>query len=253
MKLLDAFTGACDNLHHGSRPACLAGEPLHRLHLGCDLVGACQISLVHDEDVGNLHNSRLQHLDAVAQAGHQHEHRHIHAAVDRDLSLSHAHRLDDDDLESGSLDHAAHGLGCGSEPARASTRGQAAHVNTRITLTSVDSDAIAEQRTAGQRTARVDRNDSNASPLPAQPAHHCVDQGALACASRTRHTDASRSPAQPCTGCQHQVGLFGAVFDDRDCTGKSSHLPALAVVRQDPRSRPSSYRACASHPACRAS
>jgi hypothetical protein len=54
-------------------------------------------------------------------------------------------------------------------------------------------DAIAENRTTGPRTRRVDGNDANLPAFAAQRAHELVDQGAL-----------------PCPGCAGDAGEKGS-------------------------------------------
>ena len=74
-------------------------EPQHGLDLGDRAVGTVVVRLVHDEQVGDLHDARLQRLHTVAGPGHGDDDRHVGRARDLDLGLPDTDRFDDDHIE----------------------------------------------------------------------------------------------------------------------------------------------------------
>ena len=75
-----------------------------------DPVGALAVGLVDDEDVGDLHQARLDRLDVVPHAGRQHHDATLGEAEDLDLVLADADRLDEDLVEAGGVED-VHGVG----------------------------------------------------------------------------------------------------------------------------------------------
>jgi hypothetical protein len=67
-------------------------------------VGAFAIRLVHDEDVGNLHDAGLERLHLVAGAGHERHHRDVGGADDVHFILAHTDGFDDDDVLAGGVE-----------------------------------------------------------------------------------------------------------------------------------------------------
>ena len=56
------------------------------------------IRFVHDEDVGDFEDARLEQLDRIAAARLQRDERRVREFGDLDLGLPDADRLDDDDV-----------------------------------------------------------------------------------------------------------------------------------------------------------
>ncbi|MBM43563.1 MAG: hypothetical protein CMJ36_00905 [Phycisphaerae bacterium] len=62
------------------------------------------VSLVHDEDVRDLQDSRLVHLDGVTHTRHDHDGGRVDMFPDRHVALTGSDGLDDDIIEPGSAD-----------------------------------------------------------------------------------------------------------------------------------------------------
>ena len=57
-------------------------------------IGAFAVGLVHDENIGDLHDAGLQRLDLITRAGHERHDRHVGGADDVDLVLTDADGFD---------------------------------------------------------------------------------------------------------------------------------------------------------------
>src|SRR6185312_17471871 len=77
----------------------------HQLDVVAQPIGAWTVTLVDDEDVGDLHHAGLERLDRIARFGNEHDDRSIRSACDVELGLPHAHRLDDDSVEAERIEH----------------------------------------------------------------------------------------------------------------------------------------------------
>ena len=76
-------------------------------------VGAVEIGLVDDQDVGDLEQPCLHGLDVVAEARRGHDDAHVGDVDDVDLALAGADGLDEDQVLAGSIEGVEHAHGGG--------------------------------------------------------------------------------------------------------------------------------------------
>ena len=79
----------------------------HRPELRGRPLGAGPVALVHDHDVGDLEQPRLDRLDLVAHLGRLQDHGRVGSGRHLDLALSRADGLEQDDVEAGRVEHVA--------------------------------------------------------------------------------------------------------------------------------------------------
>ena len=124
----DARPGGRDGLQHRRPP--LAARIRVQRQIGVDRrykpIGAFAVGLVHDEDVGNLHDAGLERLHFVAGAWHERHDRDVGRADDVHFVLADADRLDDDDVLAGGVEHERGVAGRARQAAQVSARRHAA-------------------------------------------------------------------------------------------------------------------------------
>ena len=180
------------------------------------LLRARPVRLVDHEDIGDLHDPRLQRLDAVTGLGDEHEDRRIRAAAHIELRLSDADGLDDDTIEGRGVEHIADLAGRRRESAQGTTRRHRADEDTAVERDRFHPDPVAEQRAARKRARRVDGDDRHAEPLRAPRADKTLGERRLPGARRSGDPDAT-GVAQP--GVKAREELLEArprVLDDRN-------------------------------------
>ena len=140
------------------------GRGQHRPELARGPLRARPIALVHDDDVGDLEQARLDRLDLVAHLGRLEDDGRVGRRGHLDLALAGPDGLDEDEVEAGGVDH---GRG------RARRRGEAAGVaagrhradeHVAVRGVRLHPDPIAEERAAGDRAGRVDGQTATARP-----------------------------------------------------------------------------------------
>ena len=124
-------------------------------------VGAFAIGLVHDEDVGDLHDAGLERLHLVARARHQRHDRDVRGADDVDLVLADADGLDDDDVLAGGVEHERGVAGRARQSAEMPARRHAADEHAGVARVRLHADAVAEHRAAGERAGGIDGDDAD--------------------------------------------------------------------------------------------
>jgi hypothetical protein len=106
-----------------------------------------------------------------------------------DLGLPHADGLDQDDVAAGALEH-PDGLGRGRrQPAEMTPAGHGPDVDARVDRVVLHPDPVAQDRPAGERAGRVDREHADPLALAAVGAHQLVGQRGLAHAGRAGQPD----------------------------------------------------------------
>ena len=159
-------------------------ERQHRLHRRHRPVRSLAIRLVHDEDVGDLHDPGLERLDLVAGARHQHDDRDVGGADDVHFVLAHADRFDEDDVLAGGVEDERGVGGRARQPAEVAARRHAADEDAGVGDVRLHADAVAEDRAAGVRAGRIDRDDADGLARSAELRDQAIDQRALAGAGR---------------------------------------------------------------------
>ena len=157
------------------------------------LMFASVIRLVHHEEIGDLQNARLVHLHGVTHTWHDDDGRSVDVLSDGDVILARADGLDQQGVPTGST-HQFDDVWKGRVVF--AHNGKAAVEHVVVHRVEVDSKAIAEQRAAGDRTHRIERNHRH--PLTAADRFVCHrgDQRAFAsagCSSQADHSLGSRS------------------------------------------------------------
>src|SRR5690606_13130700 len=110
-----------------ARTVVVAAQRQHRVDGRDEPVGALTVSLVHHEDVGDLHHARLERLYVVARPGDEDHERHVGGADDIDFGLPDADGLDDHRVVAGCRED-ARGVGrTTGEAAKVTARRHAAH------------------------------------------------------------------------------------------------------------------------------
>ena len=161
----------------GAAQALLA--PIDRAQAVADLllgnVCAGQVGLVDHVDIGDLEQSGLDRLDAVAEAGHRDREHAVGRRGDLDVGLSGADRLQDDAAEPVMIEHGTEVRDGGDDPAHFTPHRHAAEVDARAARRFAHAHPVAEHRAAREGTPRVGGDDGDllAGPRPqhGEPAH----------------------------------------------------------------------------------
>ena len=162
-----------------------------------DPVGAVAVGLVDDEDVGDLEDPGLGRLDGVAHAGREQDQGGVGEPGDVDLGLADADGLDEHDVAAGGRQHAQRLRRRPRQPAEVPAGGHRADEDAVVGGVVLHADAVAEQRPAGERRARVDGQHADAHPAAAVGADEHAGRGALADAGRAGEADRpGRAPAR---------------------------------------------------------
>ena len=85
-------------------------------------------------------------------------------------------------------------------------------------------DAIAQDRAAGVRAGRIDRDYTDRFPLGAQCLGELIAQRAFARAGRACHAHNHRAASSWEQLAQQQLGFRAAIFDQRRGTGERAHV-----------------------------
>ena len=138
------------------QPRCGASERTPRISRTIVSVSG-MVGLVDDDDVGDLHDPRLQRLDRVARAGHEDEDDGVGVVDDVDLGLADADGLQEDVVLARGV-HEQRGLQRGlAEPAERAAVGHRADEDAGVEEVLGQADAVAEQRAVGEGRGGVDR------------------------------------------------------------------------------------------------
>ena len=216
-ELVDALALGRLGLDDRDLPVALRRERQDAADLAHHRLGHRVVGLVDDDDVGDLHDPRLERLDRVAAAWHEHEDDRIGVVDDVDLRLAHADGLEQDVLAAGGV-HEQRGLQRRlAEPAERAAVGHRADEDAGIEEVLGEADAVAEQRAVRERRRRVDREDRDGAVRGAPVLDDRADERRLAGARRAREAD--------------DGGVAGVRIDLAD------ELPAGGVVVLDERDR----------------
>ena len=105
--------------------------------------GALAIALVDYEDVGDLHDSRLDGLDVIAHAGNQNHDRDVGEPHDIDFILADADGLNEDDVAPRGIEHGGNVRRGARQAAQRSAGSHAANINSRVGEMFLHADAVA--------------------------------------------------------------------------------------------------------------
>ena len=135
------------------------GSHQHRPQLGRRPLCARLVALVDDDQVGDLEQAGLDRLDLVAHLGRLEHDRRVGSGRDLDLALAGPDRLDQDQVETGGVQHRRGRRGRRGQPSGVAARCHRADEHAVIAGVRLHPDPVAEQRAAGDRARRIDRDD----------------------------------------------------------------------------------------------
>ena len=136
----------------------------HLTELPDHLAGPIPVGLVHDEDVCDLQDAGLGHLNRIAHPRGEHDHGRIGGRGHLDLGLADAHGLHHDLVVRGGVQH-ANGLRRRERHApQMSTGGHRTDEDARIGRVLLHADAVPQQRPAGVRGGGIDREHRDVRP-----------------------------------------------------------------------------------------
>ncbi|OLD02406.1 MAG: hypothetical protein AUI99_06075 [Gemmatimonadetes bacterium 13_1_40CM_3_69_22] len=167
-----------------------APDPQHHFDLLSQLVGAGTIALVDHVNVGDLHDTRLQRLNAVSRFGDERQHRRLGGARHVQLGLPDAHGLDQDALEPEGLQQVGHLRRRGGEAAVRAAGRHRADEDARIQAGGLHADAVAQQGATGEGTRGIDRHHADPESLRAKLLDQPLGERALARTGRPGNADA---------------------------------------------------------------
>ena len=120
------------------------------------------VGLVHDENVGDLHDARFEHLNGVAASRLERDQSRLREFRYRHLALPHTYRFDQYDVEAEGI-HEQHGVGRGAgEAPEMPATGHGANEHVVVGKVFGQPNPIAEQRAVRKRRTRIDGNDADA-------------------------------------------------------------------------------------------
>ena len=232
------------------RAAAIALQREVRFHCAHETIGALAIRFVHDEDIGDLHDARLERLHFVAGAGDERHDRHVGRANDIDLVLPDADRLDDDEVLPRRVEDERGVAGGAREAAEVTARRHAADEHRFVGRMRLHPQSIAKHRAAAERTRRVDRNHTDGwfwiGRPPTEFRDQTIDQCALAGAGRAGDADQVGASGVREDGA-HQVGARSIlVFDERDGARDSARIAGEHSIGESLAHRERSWRAMTS-------
>src|SRR5579859_7366488 len=170
-------------------------QGLHGADLFLHAIGAVPVALVHDEDVGDLHDAGFDGLHIITHAGDEDDHGDVRQADDVHLILAHADGLHHDALAAAGVKHGG-GIGRSARQSAEKTAGRhAAHEDARIGMVRCHADAVTENGAARIWTGWIHCQYANRSSLAAVVTGELVYQRALASARRPCETDDARLAA----------------------------------------------------------
>ena len=188
-------------------------------------IGAVAIALVDHEDVGDLHDPRLERLHIVSRARDEDDDRDVGGADDVDLVLADADGFDDDEALAGRIEDKRRVAGRAREPAHVPARRHAANEDLIVFGVRLHAQPIAENGPSGERTGRIHGDHAERFSRLSRFGREAIDQRALPRARRPGHADQVGMSGLR-KDVAHQAGSrIGLVFDQRD---RARHRPHVA-------------------------
>ena len=186
LQLVEARARRRDGLDDRRDPGAVLAELEHLEDLLHDAIGAVAVGLVHDEEVGDLHEARLDRLDVVAHPRRQDDDARLRETEDVHLVLPDADRLDEHLVEARRVED-VYGVGRGArEAAEVAARRHRPDQDAGVRVEVLHPDAVAEDRAAREGRRRVDRDDPDLPPAGARAPREGRGQRGLARPRRAR-------------------------------------------------------------------
>ena len=146
--------------HSRFRAMARARAPASVLRSAIVRFASLPVAFADDMDVGDLEDAGLDRLDVVAEPGRRHDDGRVRSARDLDLVLADADGLDDDDVEARGVEDVDRVERAARQAAERAARRHAADEHAGIAAELAHADAVAEDRAAGERARRIDRDDA---------------------------------------------------------------------------------------------
>ena len=156
--------------------------PHHPIHSG-------QIRLVDREEVGDLGDPGLDHLDPVAGGGGGDHHHRVGDLADLQLRLAHPDRLHQNHLPAQSAQQPDRPPGGQGDATEMTTGAHAPNEDPPVEGMPLHADPVPEDGAAGEGTVGVDRQDSDPTLLTSPERGQPVRNSALAAARRSGQAD----------------------------------------------------------------
>jgi hypothetical protein len=217
-------------LHDLGDVSFVGGEREHGLDLDDHAVDTLAVRLVHHEDVGDLHDPRLQCLDLVAEPGHEDHDAHVGRAHDLHLVLADPYRLHEHHVLAGGGEHGDDVPRGRGEAAEVPARSHRADEDAVVESVGLHTDAVAQDRAPAERRRRVDGHDANGAPLGAEVRGHAIDERRLARSRRPRHPDHERLPRVREERGEEGGSLRPVVLHQADRARHGAHVAAEDVA-----------------------
>src|SRR5205809_2950805 len=209
-------------------PRTILGEREHLREVARGLVGAGAICLVHNEHVGDLKDARLDRLYVIAEARDGHQTDGVHDTDDVDLLLANAYGLNEDHVRPEGVEDVHDTRGRASQTAGVPATRHRANEDTVVEELLAHADAVAEDRTAGERTGGIHRDDGDAWRTFAIHPGETVDQSGFATAGWAGDPDDLGASGLRIERA-HRLGRAGCVvLDDRQ---KPRDRPFVTAAR----------------------
>ncbi len=157
----------------------LAHHPLHSV----------QVGFVDGEEIRDLRDAGLDHLDPVPRSRCGDHHHRVGDLTDLQLRLTHPYRLHDDHFPAQGAQEAHRAAGGQGDAAQMAPRSHAANEHTAVQGVPLHADPIAQDGTAGEGTVGVDGEDGDPALLASPEAGQTVGQRALAAAGGPGQAD----------------------------------------------------------------
>ena len=206
--------------------------------------GPGPIALVDDDDVGDLEQAGLDRLDLVAHLGRFEDDGRVGRRGDLDLALAGPDRLDEDEVEADRVEDRAGRPGRRGQPAGVAAGGHRPDEHVAVAGVGLHPDPVAEDRPAGDRARRVDRDDRDRPAGPPDLGDERRDERRLAGAGRPGDPDEVGPAGARVEPAEGDLGDRGPVLDRGQEPGERAAIagqrrvgelrPAPSRVRRPP-------------------
>jgi hypothetical protein len=138
------------------------------------------VGLVHQDQVGHLHDPAFHPLQLVAPRRGKEEDEEVAQFRDDGFALPDAHRLDQDQIEARGLAQRHRFAGAAGDAAKLGLAGRGANEGAGVTRQTLHPGLVAQDRPAGAGGGGVDGKDGDLQPLPRQHQAEGLDEGGFA-------------------------------------------------------------------------
>ena len=152
------------------------------------------IRLVHQDQIGHLHDAALDPLQLVPTRRGQQQHEQVAQIIDHGFGLPHAHRFDQNDVKTGRFAQRHRLTRAACHAAKLGLRRRGTDEGVWVARQQVHPGLVAQDAAAGPCRRRVHRQHRHPQSLPRQHQAKAFDEGRLAHARRAGQADAQGLP-----------------------------------------------------------